>query len=236
MNNTLEKALSVLVALAVSVSVFAADNKALMKAMMVQMKATEGDTFELEDGQYMMSDPNFEWTLSDDKKAKIDISDNGSLILESKGSNQIIYSTVELPLNPETDDFTYGATFVAKLSENKFVGLIFDFIDSRNFKTIIVNNKTYRYQTVKDGNTSDVKNGLIKLGKNDRVENLKIIKQGDKLNFEFNNHEITKISRIKVTESIFGVLVMGAHKAECPRFQFKIDNNGNETEESTTDF
>ena len=114
--------------------------------------------------------------------------------------------------------------------------MIFDFIDSRNFKTIIVNNKTYRYQTVKDGNTSDVKNGLIKLGKNDRVENLKIIKQGDKLNFEFNNQEITKISRIKVTESIFGVLVMGAHKAECSRFQFKIDNNGNETEESTTDF
>ncbi|MCH5222328.1 MAG: hypothetical protein J1F05_08430 [Muribaculaceae bacterium] len=254
MKNTLKKALSVLLALAISVNVFSADNKDL-KAIMMQLEAAgidasqvsdlskimeqlaAGDaTFELEDGLYMMNDPNFEWTLSDDKKAKINFSENGGLVLDSRVSNQVVYSTVELPLSPETDDFTYGATFVARLNENKFVGLLFDFVDSRNFKAIIVNNKVYRYQTVKDGNTSDVKNGLIKLGKKDIIEKLKIKKQGDKLTFEFNNQEITKISKVNVTEPVFGILVFGAFKAECSSFQFKIDNDEGDTEESTTDF
>jgi len=181
---------------------------------------------------YDVTNPNFEWSQTIEKDIKV-ILENDGLVLESKKEAQMIFSVVDLPVNPEEDSFNYGIIMTGpKLDDKKNVGIIFDYTDNHNFKGISINNKQYCYFASKNGEYSTIKTGLIKVKGN--VFNMQMTKQGDKVLFSLNGIEFAKLNKVKIENSIFGVFIKGKTKAKVSSLLFRIDEK-DDSEQSTTD-
>lgn len=177
--------------------------------------------------------PDYEWTQFDSKKGKAVIDTNG-LILVSGEDNQQVISVAEFNFDAESTDFEYGIAFTAtKAEEGKFVGLVFDYENNRNFKAFVVSKKDFMYFTVDNGETSIVKQGLAKPGKT--IDNLTLKRVGQKILVQLNGVDVTSINRIKISNPVLGVMVQGKGKAFCTGFLFKLPEENEDTEQSTSD-
>lgn len=195
-----------------------------------QPGATSGQS---DDIFFEISDPLYEWSEIDSKLAKVQLTSNG-LLLESKTDNGVAFSIAELPINLEENSaFVFGAIFTGvKLNEKKMVGLIFDYEDGRNYKGIAVSKKQFEYFVVKDGVSTPVKTGLVKM-KGDILA-LYMARHDGKVEFYLNDLEICTVKRISITSPMFGVFVQGKMKAMVPKFMMN-SFVPEETEQSTTD-
>jgi hypothetical protein len=179
------------------------------------------------------TDPQYEWSQYKDKTGSAQIGKKG-LLLECKKSDEVVASVVELPFNPENDNFKFDATFTeTKLSQDFNVGIIFDYSDTRNFKGIRISKEQFVFFSVKDGTTANIKSGLIKYKGKSYI--ISIDKQDEKILFSLNGLEFSKIKRAKIESPYFGVFVYGKGKALVPEFNFQITDSGNDIEQSTTD-
>lgn len=181
---------------------------------------------------YDVTNPNLEWSQTIEKDIKV-ILENDWLALESKKEEQTVFSVVDLPVNPEEDSFTYGIIMYGpKLDDKKNVGIIFDYADNRNYKGISINNRQYCYFAYKNGEYSIIKTGLIKVKGN--IYNMQMAKQGDKVLFSLNNIEFAKLNKVKIENSLFGVLVKGKIKTKVVSLSFKVYEK-EDSEQSLTD-
>lgn len=179
-----------------------------------------------------ISDPQYEWSETDSKLAKVQLT-SGGLLLESKADNGVAFSIAELPINlEENSEFVFGATFTGvKLNEKKMVGLIFDYEDARNYKGIAVSKKQFEYFVVKEGIATPVKTGLVKT-KDGRLV-LNMVRKNGKIEILLDGLEICTLKRVSITSPMFGMFVQGKMKATVP--DFVMDNIvADDTEQSTT--
>lgn len=169
---------------------------------------------------FQLTDTQFEWSQYEDKTGKSLLKDT-CLELQSKHDDGITMSVVELPIATQSDTYSFGATFQNfKVDDNKNLGLIFDYQDSRNYKGLAVDKKNYKYFTCSDGEISVVKRGLVKHDRN--ALRLKLKYDGGRLYFTINNLEITKINNVNIERPIFGVFAAAKASAIVPTFFYGI--------------
>ena len=221
-------------------------NKFRILLLLLSVVTTSSDVFSInlknltsqldgltEIGVTSMTDPQYEWSQFTNKTGRAVITANG-LILESKSKEFMTSSVVELNFNPETDDFVFTTAFIGpKLSDGLSIGVIFDYVDARNYKGIELTKTQYKYFIVKDGVAADVKSGLIKF--KDKTYNVAMSRKGEKLFFYLNDIEFAKFNRIKIDSPYIGVFLKGKGKTILPCFQFNIIEQEGDSEQSTTD-
>lgn len=177
--------------------------------------------------------PDYEWSQFDTKEAKAILKGNG-LLLESSKSDRIVLSVAEFPIDLDNPEFSYKVIFTsANLGDNKYVGLVFDYLNDRNYKAVMVDKKTFIYFTVEKGETSIVKQGLVKSGKFASLISISL--QGQKMEIKLNDLEVSAINRVKITSPILGVMISGKMKAFCSGFYFAVPEPNENIEQSTTD-
>lgn len=197
------------------------------KAMESENSADENDRI------ISFDNPDYEWSQFDTKDAKAILKGNG-LLLESSKSDRTVLSVAEFPIDLDNPEFSYKVIFTsANLGDNKYVGLVFDYLNDRNYKAVMVNKKTFTYFTVEKGETSVVKQGLVKSGMFASI--LSISLQGEKMEIKLNDLEVSAINRVKITSPILGVMISGKMKAFCSGFYFAVPEPNENIEQSTTD-
>ncbi|MDE6497161.1 MAG: hypothetical protein K2L21_00695 [Muribaculaceae bacterium] len=187
------------------------------------------------DGQQFipMIDPTYEWGQCDSKTAKAILTDKG-LLLESKLPNQLLTSTTELPFDPEDSSFEFGLSFLnTKPEEGKFLGFVFNYENNKNYEGLILSKKDYMYFIVEKGEISVYKQGLVKTGKN--IYNILMKREPSKIEFFVNGVEITTLKGITLKNSKIGIIIQGKMSVLCDKFYFKIIEDNDESEESTSD-
>lgn len=177
--------------------------------------------------------PDYEWSQFDTKEAKAILKGNG-LLIESSKSDRIVLSVAEFPVDLDNPEFSYKVIFTsANLGDNKYVGLVFDYLNDRNYKAVMVDKKTFIYFTVEKGETSIVKQGLVKSGKFASLISISL--QGQKMEIKLNDLEVSTINRVQITSPILGVMISGKMKAFCSGFYFAVPEPNENIEQSTTD-
>ena len=182
---------------------------------------------------HTVDEPEFEWSQFRNKVGMVEFGKKG-LMLVSKSDKGIIYTTTELPINL-TDEFEFGAIITGKVDKNKGLGLIFDYSDSRNFKGVMFTKDHYTYYTIKNGESSIVKQGLVKTGKSP-VYAPKLLFKGGTITVFLGNQEVTVLKNVTLTESVFGVAIEGKTSASFTNFFFNVISDDTDTEASTTDY
>lgn len=180
-----------------------------------------------------ITDPEFEWDQFDGKNSSALMSEHG-LLLKNKKNGIISLSTVELPYDTDKDDFTFSIiVFLTgkKIDKDCTLGIVFDYDDNRNYKTILINNSQYSYINVKDGVEYIKKSGLIKLPERTFVMSIK--REGDIMYFNIDDIEYAKLANVDIKHIRFGVLAAGKQEVYIPGFLFKIDDK-EDSEQSTT--
>lgn len=189
-------------------------------------------------------DSQYEWSQFDNKNASAIMNEYG-LLLKSKNNNSSSISIIELPIDVENDNFTYGV-YAMWLSKNKEggIGLVFDYEDNHNYKAIIINQKNYDYVNVKNNDIHVVKSGLVKISSKEKNKGfngnkgllyLEIKKEGDVIKFFINDVEFGKFKNVKINNNNFGIITVGKQELLVPKFFFMTGEMENE-EESTTEF
>lgn len=210
----------------------------MSKEQLMQMAEENG--FSSEDnadavipGLYSVSDSRYEWTQGEGKEYKVLLKDKG-MEIESKSNEISAFSTVEIPFDVENESFTFGVNFLgAKPDDEKRIGLMFDFADNRNYRAITIGKKMFSYIVCREGQISIVKTGLIKPNK--IFANLRIERKGDKMKFFLNDIEVTTMNKVKLENAVFGAMVVGKHKANLVSYIFNMDDEREDTEQSTSD-
>lgn len=182
---------------------------------------------------FSVSDPEYEWSQADSKQAKVLLKTEG-LLLESKKEDGVAFSVCELPIDVEgSPEFIFGIKLRnIEIDDKNGFGIIFDYVDSRNYKGISIGKKQYVYFTVKDGVTSEVKSGPVKY----KEKNVKLIlkRENGGVEFVLNGIEVCKLRKIELSSSYFGVFVSGKGKVTMPGFIMYIPEQG-DSEQSTSD-
>lgn len=177
-------------------------------------------------------DFEFEWSQSTGKNYKA-ISTTYGLLLESGDKEQRVFSYTELPINLENDSFVFGALFNGKLSADKGIGLIFNFHNNKNYKALIFTQNQFSYIDVDKGETSIIKQGLLKTGKhNDHIIELRI--ENGMATVFFDTQDVTKIKNLQLTSPVMGIIIEGKTRALSKGFYFNILGESMEEEMSTT--
>lgn len=117
--------------------------------------------------------------------------------------------------------------------DNKFVGLVFDYENDKNYRAFVVSKKEYVYYSVEKGERSIVKQGLVKPGK--LISQILLKYDSSKIEFLLNGIEVTTLKRISLNSSQLGIIIEGKTKAVCKDFMFYTINSETEHEESTSD-
>lgn len=196
--------------------------------------ANNGDdeASEFEEGTIVvtMDDPAHEWSQFDSKEGKAMLLKDGSFILESKSDQFSAITITELDLAPDTD-LSIGLKLMAAPQEDKYVGLVFDYANNRNYKAFLVSKKTFKYIIVEGGETSEIKQGLVKTGKT--IESITFNKLGDKIDVRVNGLDTTILKKVQISNMNLGVIVCGKYKANIFSLYFK-EHISEDTEQSTT--
>lgn len=168
----------------------------------------------------LMSDPAYEWSQFKNKSGKVELTEMG-LSMESKTDKEAIVSQAEFSFSPEDNPFNFGLYFLnTKAEEKTSVGIIFDFQNNNNYKAFIVNKKEFVYYVVEKGESSIIKQGLVKPGK--FIESLDFKRQGSKIDVLLNGVEVTTLTRITLENPVMGVIISGKMKANVIGFHFDV--------------
>ncbi|MDE6023004.1 MAG: hypothetical protein K2G13_05830 [Muribaculaceae bacterium] len=178
-------------------------------------------------------DPLYEWTQYDNKLGSVTMTQYG-LSLVSKSSALSAMSVVDLKFDPQDTCFEFGLAFYKTQTEdNKYVGVILDYENNNNFKAIVFSKKDYIYYSVEKGETSVIKQGLVKPGK--YIDTIFVKYEGSKLNVILNGLEVTTLTRITITSPICGIIVSGKRNAICDAFYFNTCEQVSNQDQSTSD-
>lgn len=178
-----------------------------------------------------VNSPEYEWSQFDSKVGKALLTESG-LQVESKVNGGAVLSTVELDFDPASD-FTFGLLMTAKPEDNKYVGVVFDYQNNRNYKVLSVSKKQFVYYTVDNGAMAVVKQGLVKTGK--LIVDIKLAKKGDKIGVTLNGIEAATLKNIKLSSPNCGIIVEGKYKVMLSNFYFKQELPDTGTEQSTSE-
>lgn len=183
-------------------------------------------------GIYPIDDTQFEWSQGKTKDYSILQTPLG-LMIDNKRENLVAFSSVELPMNPETDDFVFGVEVRANYDGKSACALLFDVQDNRNFKGFFIDKSQYQYIVYKDGTPSVVKSGLIKIDK--RIPNWIIMKrEGSNAILYIGTIDYATIKNVQITNPIFGFGVNGKNKAFLKSMLLQVVDNESGAEQSTT--
>lgn len=181
---------------------------------------------------YAIDDTQFEWSQGKTKDYSILQTPLG-LKIDNKRENLVAFSSVELPINPETDDFVFGVYVNANYDDKSSCCLLFDVQDNRNFKGFFIDKSQYQYIVYKDGVPSVVKSGLIKIEK--RIPNWIIMKrEGSNAVLYIGTVDYATIKNVQITNPIFGFGVNGKNKAFLKSMWLQVVDNESGAEQSTT--
>lgn len=180
-----------------------------------------------------INDPQYEWSQYNDKFGKSELKDD-YLQIESKKDETPALAVTEISyFNPDTP-FLFGVWLKeADINDEKGVGIVFDYADNRNYKSILVAKKNYMYTVCKDGVTSIVKRGLVKHGKTGI--NMIIRLDGGKMYFYLNGLEQATVNKVSAENQNFGVIVSPKGKCKLISFTFGIPAETSESEQSTSE-
>lgn len=180
-----------------------------------------------------INDPQYEWSQYDDKLGKSELKDD-YLQLESKKDETPALAVTEISyFNPDTP-FLFGVWLKeADINDEKGVGIVFDYADNRNYKSILIAKKNYMYTVCKDGMTSIVKRGLVKHGKTGI--NMMIRLENDKMHFYLNGLEQATVNKVSAENQNFGIIVSPKGKCKLISFTFGIPTETSESEQSTSE-
>ncbi len=184
-------------------------------------------------GKISVTDTRYEWG-QDEKKEWSALIDDDVLVLKSKKEDKVVWSTVELPVNVQDDEYVYGVIFnEPKPEEDKSFGLILNFSNEENYKAIYIYKKGYEYVSVENGKPLKVKSGLLKFNKKSKATTVLVHYAGQKLSLIVNGMEMTTINRIEYEYPVFGAFISGKNEAEIPSFIFKVAEGGDIEQSST---
>lgn len=180
-----------------------------------------------------MSDPQYEWDQVDDKKIKIELTEEG-MKFNCKDESLTALSTIELPIDEERDHFTFGFKFKGiKLDDKRFVGLVFNYEDNLNYQGLGLYKKQCSYFKMKDGKLSTIKTGLIKYKNNSFT--LLMTRNTKGVSFKFNDlDDICHLKSIKIDSPYFGIFMSGKSSMTVPAFTFSVERQ-DDSEASTSD-
>lgn len=183
--------------------------------------------------QVAINDPQYEWSQYDDKFGKSELKDD-YLQIESKKDETPALAVTEISyFNPDTP-FLFGVWLKeADINDEKGVGIVFDYADNRNYKSILVAKKNYMYTVCKDGVTSIVKRGLVKHGKSGI--NMIIRLDGGKMYFYLNGLEQATVNKVSAENLNFGVIVSPKGKCKVAAYTFGVPAEPTESEQSTSE-
>ena len=180
-----------------------------------------------------INDPQYEWSQYDDKLGKSELKDD-YLQLESKKDETPALAVTEISyFNPDTP-FLFGVWLKeADINDEKGVGIVFDYADNRNYKSILIAKKNYMYTVCKDVMTSIVKRGLVKHGKTGI--NMIIRLDGGKMYFYLNGLEQATVNKVSAENLNFGVIVSPKGKCKVAAYTFGVPAETSESEQSTSE-
>lgn len=202
-------------------------------AVSLSVSASLPDELTEEYGQteFSVSDPEYEWSQMDTKKAKVFFKSQ-ALVLDSKDANGSACTVSELPIDvEEMPEFIFGFNLITKVGNNSNFGMVFDYNDARNYKGISIDKKQYTYFTVKDGVYAVVKSGPVKYKGTNFTLLLK--RESGGIEFVLNGIEVCKLRKIELTSSLFGAFVSGKAVAVMPSFIMYMPEQ-KDTEQSTS--
>lgn len=182
---------------------------------------------------FNVSDPEYDWSQSHDKKISVEINNEG-LVLSSKEDDGMAFTIAELPIDiEENNEFMFGVTLIGpKIDDKKNLGLIFDYENARNYKGIAIYKKQFDYFVVKDGTLSSVKTGLVKIKGN--TYTITMERKNGKVEFKLNDLELCVLKKVSITNAMFGAYIKGKMKAIMPIF-YMYNAEREDSEQSTTD-
>lgn len=181
-----------------------------------------------------MGETQVEWSQVDAKTGKAVIEEKG-LKIENKDGKEPVLSVAEFAFDPQDSAFEFGLRFTeTKAEESKYVGLVFDYHNNRNFKAIVVSRKNYIYYAMENGEASVIKTGLVKPGKT--IETITIKRNESNLDLILNGMEVATLKHVVMTSTVMGVIVVDKFKAICSGYMFNVfDTEQDDTEQSTSD-
>lgn len=181
-----------------------------------------------------IDDPKYEWSQSDNKLSRVVFNEDG-LIIENKKPT-FTTTVIELPVDV-TKDFLVGViTSGPTLKNTNSLSVLFDYEDSRNYKCIRFNNKQYEYCVIKEGISSTVKNGLVKLTKDDVSYVITLQREGDNLlHFKINDIEYALLKNVTINNPAFGIGLEGKCKTTLLKLLLYAPDTEYEEEVSTSD-
>lgn len=165
-------------------------------------------------------DTNLDWSQFDSKTGKAAFSKKGFLDIESKDDKRPVMTVTEIPVIPDAN-YEIAVSLQAKPEDDKFVGIVFDYQNQKNYKSIVVSKKTFVYSVTERGDESVVKEGLVKPGK--LISNIGFRKEGTVVRFLLNDVEVSKIKNVDITTPIFGVIVGRKGKASIAGISYRVD-------------
>lgn len=173
-----------------------------------------------------ITDPMHEWTQYDNKTGSVRMYQSG-LVFNSKTTVVSPLSVTDFQFNPQESNFEFGLSFYKTLAEdNKYVGMVLDYENNKQFKAIVFSKKEFIFYTVDKGEISVVKQGLVKPGK--FINTIYAKYEGSELKVLLNGLEVTTLNRISISSSLCGVIVSGKRSAICDGFYFNIIESSNE--------
>ncbi|MDE5812277.1 MAG: hypothetical protein K2H61_08265 [Muribaculaceae bacterium] len=180
-----------------------------------------------------ITDPMYEWTQFDNATGSVKMEQSG-LILDSRNALLSSMSVTDLQFDPKDSSFEFGLSFyMTPAEDNKYVGMVLDYENNKQYKAIIFSKKEFIYYTVDKGESSVIKQGLVKPGK--FIHTIYAKYEGSVLKILLNGLEVTTLSRVTISSPIFGVIVSGKRKAICDGFYFNIIDEQDGQEQSTSD-
>lgn len=180
-----------------------------------------------------INDPQYEWSQYDDKLGKSELKDD-FLQIESKKDLTPALAITEIPYYIPDTPFLFGVWLKeADINDEKGVGIVFDYADNRNYKSILIAKKNYMYTVCKDGVTSIVKRGLVKHGKS--AINMIIRLDGGKMYFYLDGLEQATFNKVSAENLNFGVIVSPKGKCKVAAYTFGIPAEPTESEQSTSE-
>lgn len=149
----------------------------------------------------------FQWEEFYEKKASASIQE-GYLELDCDEDDLSAWSVAELPIDVDRN-FDVSFSFQARVDDDSWFGIVFNYEDANNFNYLIVQEKQFRLVNRVNGVSSlSRRNAIIlKEGKNKDVK-IAMNKKGKKLTFLVDDMEVISVTK-SMTSNVFGCIVVG---------------------------
>ena len=170
-----------------------------------------------------ISDPDFEWTQFDNKKAKCQFKKN-ALELECHKVGEYACTCTELDIDPNTVNLIMTFQIeVDKLDDTHRCGIVFDYKNIKNFQTLCFGKKQFALLSYEDGDEAVVKEGLYKLDNKKKLV-VTLMKKGKRLEFFVGNQylPLTSLKNCEIRNPSVGFYVENVTKIKITGLGYRV--------------